>query len=877
MGASYLRWAVVAALALAAGPEAAAAAEPPETVSGPSASHWLVELESPPVADGTSAEVLGAERRRFHAGARAAGIRYRQRYTYRTLFNGVSVDASDAAAGEIRNLDGVAAVHPSQPISLDERTTEAFDPQLAFALTMTGVDVAQSRLGYTGRGVRVAIIDSGVDYDHPDLGGCFGPGCRVAAGHDFVGDDFDEDEADPTWQPVPHPDPFPDDCVGHGTHVAGIVGANGGVRGVAPEVTLGAYRVFGCQGATSTDVLLAAMERAYRDGADVVNLSITENLNAWPQSPTAKAASRLVRSGIVVVAGAGNSHLDGLHATGAPGVGAGVLAAASVDNLRRYAPAVAISPDDRPVLYSGGLGSAPVPSGGTVPIARTGTPTTPDDACAPLAAGSLDGKVALVRRGTCSFLVKATNVAAAGAAGLVVYNDAGPAIGNPGVPGIAIPVIYISQQDGELIHARLDQGPVSLTWGVVAALPNQTAGQLSFFSSDGLAADLSLKPDIAAPGGFIRSTWPLEQGRYAAVSGTSMASPHVAGAAALYLQAHPGTAPRDVGAALQNSADPVGWSLAPAGDGALEPVVRQGAGLVDVDDAILATTVVRPATLSLGDGDAGPTRELEIDNRRSRPVTYALSKADAVALAGRDVLTEHGETGPANVAFTRSRRTVQSVTVPPRGRARVSVTITPDPGLSEGAVYGGYLVLAPDDGGPPLRVTYAGYKGDYQAVPATTPTSRGFPWLARQTSVTTDARGRIHPEYAKQDAGAAFTLAPVTVRHAHRRRRPVRPGAHEPLRAPHPARGPRPRPQAEPRRCVRARLRAAQRGREPPRPAVHARHRAAVRRLGTARERPRAAPGRRVPPRDDGRAGAGERATPEETWTSPTFRIARTG
>ena len=105
------------------------------------------------------------------------------------------------------------------------------------------------------------------------------------------------------------------------------------------------------------------------------------------------------------------------------------------------------------------------------------------------------------------------------------------------------------------------------------------------FSSDGLAADLSLKPDLAAPGGSIRSTWPLEKrARYAVLSGTSMASPHVAGAAALYLQAHPRTHARDVRAAFQNSADP-----APGPDGSIEPVVRQGAGLIDVDDAILAT------------------------------------------------------------------------------------------------------------------------------------------------------------------------------------------------------------------------------------------------------------------------------------------------
>ena len=113
---------------------------------------------------------------------------------------------------------------------------------------MTGADIAQSRLGYTGRGIHVAVIDSGIDYDHPDLGGCFGRGCRVTSGYDLVGDDYDEEESDPNWQPVPHPDADPDDCAGHGTHVAGIIGANGGIRGVAPDVTFSSYRVFGCAG-----------------------------------------------------------------------------------------------------------------------------------------------------------------------------------------------------------------------------------------------------------------------------------------------------------------------------------------------------------------------------------------------------------------------------------------------------------------------------------------------------------------------------------------------------------------------------------------------------------------------------------------------------
>ena len=121
---------------------------------------------------------------------------------------------------------------------------------------------------------------------------------------------------------------MPDDCGGHGTHVAGIVGASGAITGVAPDVTLGSYRVFGCSGATSSDVMLAAMERIYRDGADVLNMSISEDLSSWPEAPTAQAATRLAKKGIVVVAAAGNDRLDGLWAAGAPGVGKDVIAAA---------------------------------------------------------------------------------------------------------------------------------------------------------------------------------------------------------------------------------------------------------------------------------------------------------------------------------------------------------------------------------------------------------------------------------------------------------------------------------------------------------------------------------------------------------------------
>ncbi|MCX7803543.1 MAG: S8 family serine peptidase, partial [Meiothermus ruber] len=159
----------------------------------------------------------------------------------------------------------------------------------------------RENLGLTGRGVRVGIIDTGIDLDHPDLAG------RIVAGWDFVGDDFNA--ANPE-RLTPQPDPNPDDCNGHGTHVAGIVGANGRVKGVAPEVVFGAYKVFGCEGSTTSEIILAALEMAWKDRMDVVNMSLGAAFQ-WPQYPTAVASDRLVRKGVVVVAPAGNSGANG--------------------------------------------------------------------------------------------------------------------------------------------------------------------------------------------------------------------------------------------------------------------------------------------------------------------------------------------------------------------------------------------------------------------------------------------------------------------------------------------------------------------------------------------------------------------------------------
>ena len=196
---------------------------------------WFVELASSPAADGTDLQTLKNEKAAFRTNARKAGVAHVERFAFDTLWNGLSVRINRADVGKLARIQGVKALWPVVEVKADVEPESA--PELATALAMTGADIAQSQLGYTGQGIRVAIVDTGIDYNHPDLGGCFGPGCRVTTGYDFVGDAFNADSTSPSYNPVPVPDPNPDDCAGHGTHVAGIVGANGAVKGVAPDVT----------------------------------------------------------------------------------------------------------------------------------------------------------------------------------------------------------------------------------------------------------------------------------------------------------------------------------------------------------------------------------------------------------------------------------------------------------------------------------------------------------------------------------------------------------------------------------------------------------------------------------------------------------------
>ncbi|MGZ6141688.1 MAG: S8 family serine peptidase [Myxococcales bacterium] len=704
---------------------------------------WLVELSNPPAVEGTSAGALKSEKAAFRAAAAQAGIAMSERYAFGTLWNGVSVKADASQVPAIARLPGVKNVWRSAALSVPPTTPG--DPELVTALSMTGADIVQSELGFTGAGVKVGVIDTGIDYLHPDLGEGFGSGYRVAYGYDFVGDAYDEGT-----NPTRVPDADPMDCAGHGTHVAGIIGAHakaaGGVTGVAPAVTFGAYRVFGCAGSTSADVMIAAMEMAYADGMQVINMSIGSAFQ-WPQYPTAAVASNLVKHGVVVVVSMGNDGTAGLFAGSAPGVGEKVIGVASFDNtFVNGLNAFSVSGISRLFGYLPATGAPAAPTSGSFPMARTGTTTSAADACSALPSGSLSGKVVLIRRGTCSFNIKANNAQVAGAAGVVLYNNTtgllNPTVAGP--PAITIPVVAVSNTDGALINAQIAAGATTFTWSdQLTSVPNPTGGLISSFSSYGLAPDLSLKPDIGAPGGFIRSTFPRALGSYANLSGTSMSSPHVAGAAALYLQANPKAHSWDVRDVLQNSAVPKPWFGNP-GLGFLDNVNRQGAGMLRIDSAILAAVRAKPGKLSLGESQNGPvTQTITLTNEGSSDVTFAVSNTDALA-NGPNTFTPSFAISSSTVAPSAT-----TVAVPAGGSASVTVSISPDPGLPANSLYGGYVVFTATDGSQTIRVPYAGFKGDFQSIQVLKPTANGFPWLAKLAGGS----------FTKQAAGATFNVA----------------------------------------------------------------------------------------------------------------------
>ncbi|MCW2879649.1 MAG: peptidase and in kexin sedolisin [Sphaerisporangium sp.] len=615
--------------------------------------------------------------------------------TYTDVFNGIAATIPARSLPALEQTPQVVSVHPVRTFSRDNTA----------AVPYIGAPQAWQDLGKTGKGVKVAIIDTGVDYTHANFGGSGDPAdfagndgaviepgtfptAKVVGGYDFVGDHYDSNDPNS----VPKPDPDPLDCNGHGSHVAGSsagfgVDADGKTYtgaydstthtktfkigpGVAPQASVLAYRVFGCEGSASEEVIVAAMERALKDGADVVNMSLGSPFGRTDE-PSAQAVRTLTRGGVTVVASAGNSGPNA-YITGAPAVAPTAISVAALDAARAQLPAAKISADGTEIVAQNSNDAA-LPSG-TLPIAvlRTSYPSGAvslgcDPADYAAYPGGVAGKLVITQRGTCARVKRAILGQKAGAAAVAMINsDAayppleGPITSDPDTGEgytVTIPFLGIKRTDGAAA-ASLDGKSTTLS---ALAIPNPGYAKLASFSSGGPGnVSSSLKPDVTAPGVAIISTGAGTGSGPATISGTSMASPMVAGVAALVKQAHPRWRPGQIKAAIVSTADAtskiVGYNARVAGSGVV--AARQAVGA-----SVLGETRNAGGNLSFGlktlTGAFQESEDFTIRNTGKTPVTYDLAAAF------------NGQSYGAQVAVSPA-----TVTVGPESSRSVQVTLS---------------------------------------------------------------------------------------------------------------------------------------------------------------------------------------------------------
>ena len=548
---------------------------------------------------------------------------------YQSAYNGIKVSIDPRKAAGLGQLPNVVAVRTLQKM---ERNNEKGVQMIGAPTVWNGAG------GFRGEGVKIAIIDTGIDYTHANFGGPgttaaydaanaadtlpanaahFGPAApRVKGGIDLVGDDYNAsaDAGDPAL--IPHPDPNPLDCNGHGSHVAGSAAGSGVLAngstytgaytpttitgnswtiapGVAPKADIYGVRVFGCVG--STDVTVDAIEWAVDNDMDVINMSLG-SVFGTNTDPSAVASTNAAKAGVIVVASAGNSGPN-QYITGSPGTAEGAIAVAAMDPNASF-PGVSVSAGTLTIdgiNANGHVFSGPL----TGPLkVITDNPATPENeslGCSvaafgpPLAAGT----IAVVNRDTCARAAKAIFGQQAGAAAVIMVNNAaglppfeGKITSNPddGTPfTVTIPFIGVAgpysspTSDGGKLRAVPNGTSTTLT---PKSLVNPGFQGFASFSSGGpRTGDSFLKPDITAPGVSTVSTGSGAGNGPATISGTSMASPHVAGVAVLTRQAHPTWSVADIKAAIVNTGNPAGV-VGPVGTVAAYRTSRGGTGMV---------------------------------------------------------------------------------------------------------------------------------------------------------------------------------------------------------------------------------------------------------------------------------------------------------
>ena len=498
-------------------------------------------------------------------------------YNYTWLLNGVATRIPYGAIEKIAAVKGVKQVIIQPVYSVCEvETDSSASPYTVADGVMIGRESAWAQ-GYTGEGMKIAVIDTGLDIDHPNfmplsedkltassatketvaavLSGLNATSrvgeldiddvyynTKVAFGYNYCDDNLN----------ITHDY---DQQGSHGTHVAGIAAANkieeSEVVGVAPDAQLYIMKVFGAAGGAYSEDILAALEDALLLGADVVNMSLGSTAGFTSDSDEVNAIyNRVAETNTVLSVSAGNNFSAGYANSwgidanltsnpdnaviGSPGTYKNVLSVASVENWQIQRNYIAVAGHKMGYIDTAenyGLPSITSLTGEYEIVYIPGNGEASD-----FEGYDVEGKVALVQRGVISFLDKCANAEAAGAVACIIFNNTSGEFGMDLTGNsLSIPCISITFEDGAYIVSTISENPdATITFPAeLTGLPSETAYEMSDFSSWGAAPDLTLEPDIAAPGGNIYST---VDGGYGVMSGTSMAAPNVSGMSALVMQ-----------------------------------------------------------------------------------------------------------------------------------------------------------------------------------------------------------------------------------------------------------------------------------------------------------------------------------------------------
>jgi len=517
--------------------------------------------------------------------------------------NALFVRMTAKRAAEVARMPGVARVHQERMYKL----------ALDHALGLQRVTDAWAQIGgqaNAGRGIRIGIIDTGIDSGHPAFQNS---GLPPVDGFPRANKDTDlkftnskiivarsYDDNSLLGSPA-------DDRKGHGTGVAMIAAGltNSGplatITGVAPGAYLGNYKVFpdSLSGAP-TSAILKALDDAVSDGMDVINMSLGSQPAERPGDDfLVRAVEKVAAAGVIVVIAAGNEGPE-LHSIASPGTAPSAITVGNSLNERVFASATVVEGVPQP--YESFPGSGPNQlSSARGPLIEAATLGSNGLACDAFPAESLRGKIAFILRGVCTFEVKLNNADAAGAIAALVYTTAAqPDAFTMSVGTARLPASLVSYTDGIDIKQRLAQAGTlqgTLSFDKSPFLVN--SARIDDSSSRGPSSDDTIKPDLLAVGSSVYTAWArtLGTGGYITASGTSLSAPMVTGAVALLKAARPGLTPRQYKSLLINSTTTFSTdSLNPV------PVGFGGAGLLNMSAALKSTVATIPSSLGFGIG-----------------------------------------------------------------------------------------------------------------------------------------------------------------------------------------------------------------------------------------------------------------------------------